>query len=391
MANETKSANIQVTAREIDFVTRFGQNWQALLDILGIMRPIEKVPGAVLKSKRASITLQSGSVAEAAEIPNSEASVVEIPYAEMSLEKYKKTVSIEAIKDHGYDVAVGMTDNAFLNQLQSNVMARFYAYLNTGELTDAESTFQAALAMAKGLVEDKFKKSNLNLTEVVGFANILDAYAYLGAANVTIQTMFGFNYIQNFMGYRVIFLDSAPRIPRGKVIATPVENIVNYYVNPANSDFQRAGLVYTTDGVTNLIGFHTEGAYHNATTENYALMGLVLFAEYIDGISVVDFGTSSLGAVTATSTAGTETAGDTVIKITSDAIIGAKYYFKSQASTAPAAPEYGKAFDVTGWTQVTDLEGTTISSTNGHKFRIVAVNGAGQAVATGDGTVAAKT
>ena len=29
-----------VTAREMDFVTRFGDNWEALRNILGIMRPI---------------------------------------------------------------------------------------------------------------------------------------------------------------------------------------------------------------------------------------------------------------------------------------------------------------------------------------------------------------
>lgn len=33
--------DIQVTAREIDFVTRFERNWQHLRDILGIMRPIK--------------------------------------------------------------------------------------------------------------------------------------------------------------------------------------------------------------------------------------------------------------------------------------------------------------------------------------------------------------
>ena len=32
--------DIHVTAREIDFVTRFERNWQHLRDILGIMRPI---------------------------------------------------------------------------------------------------------------------------------------------------------------------------------------------------------------------------------------------------------------------------------------------------------------------------------------------------------------
>lgn len=52
-ANLIKTADVQVTARELDFVTRFERNWQHLRDILGIMRPIKKQPGAVLKRKYA--------------------------------------------------------------------------------------------------------------------------------------------------------------------------------------------------------------------------------------------------------------------------------------------------------------------------------------------------
>ena len=37
-----------VTARERDFVNRFGDNWEALRNILGIMRPIRKTPGTSL-------------------------------------------------------------------------------------------------------------------------------------------------------------------------------------------------------------------------------------------------------------------------------------------------------------------------------------------------------
>ena len=48
--NLIKTADVQVTARELDFVTRFERNWQHLRDILGIMRPIKKQPGTVLKS-----------------------------------------------------------------------------------------------------------------------------------------------------------------------------------------------------------------------------------------------------------------------------------------------------------------------------------------------------
>ena len=46
----------------------------------------------------------------------------------MSIEKYAKAVSIEAIKDHGYENAVQMTDDEFLFQLQTNVTERFYDY-----------------------------------------------------------------------------------------------------------------------------------------------------------------------------------------------------------------------------------------------------------------------
>lgn len=280
--------DIQVTAREVDFVTRFERNWEHLRDILGIMRPIRKQPGAVLKSKYAEGTLQSGKVGEGEDIPYSHFTVKEKPYAEMEIEKYAKAVSIEAIKDHGYDNAVQMTDDEFLFQLQTDVTSRFYKYLNTGELRSEESTFQMALAMAKGRVLNKFKQMHRNVTNVVGFVNVLDVYMYLGAADITVQNMFGFQYIQNFMGYGTIFLLGDDEVPQGRVIATPVENINMYYVDPGDSDFSRAGLVYTTGaGETNLIGFHTQGNYNTAVSEAFAIMGLTLFAEYIDGIAVV--------------------------------------------------------------------------------------------------------
>lgn len=292
--NLIMTADIQVTARELDFVSRFEQNWEHLREILGIMRPIKKVPGAILKSKYAEGTLQSGEVAEGEEIPYSKFTVKEKAYDEMTIEKYAKAVSIEAIKDHGYENAVAMTDDQFLFELQTNVTSRFYTYLNTGELTSTQTSFQMALAMAKGLVVNKFKKMHKNVTGVVGFVNVLDVYEYLGSANITVQNQFGFQYIKDFMGFNTIFLLSDDEVARGKIIATPVENIVMYYVDPAESDFAKAGLVYTTGaGETNLIGFHTQGNYNTAVSEAFAIMGLTLFAEFIDAIAVVTIGEDS--------------------------------------------------------------------------------------------------
>lgn len=291
-ANLITTGDIQVTARELDFVSRFEANWDHLREILGIMRPIKKQPGATLKSKYAEGTLQSGAVAEGDEIPYSKYTVKETIYDEMTIEKYAKAVSIEAIKDHGYDNAVQMTDDEFLFQLQTNVTDRFYAYLNTGTLkvTDA-TTFQMALALAKGSVLNKFKSMHRSATGVVGFVNIMDVYKYLGAAEITVQNQFGFQYIKDFMGYNTVFLLGDDEIQQGRVIATAVENIVLYYVDPADSDFVKAGLVYATgNGETNLIGFHTQGNYNTAVSEAFAIMGLTLFAEYIDAIAVADFG-----------------------------------------------------------------------------------------------------
>lgn len=286
--NTTTTAQFStVNAREIDFVTRFADNWDALRQILGIMRPIRKAPGTKLVAYTATGTLQSGAVAEGDEIPYSQFSVQEAAKSDITIEKYAKAVTIESVAKYGAAIAVEKTDEEFLNQLQSGVLTKFYTFLNTGTLTSAEASWQAALAMAKGNVLNKFATIQKTVTDVVGFANILDAYEYLGSANITVQTAFGVSYVQNFMGYSTLFLLPAAQIARGKVIATPVENIDLYYIDPGDSEFAQLGLNYTTDGVTNLIGFHAEGNYSHAVGESYALMGMALWAEYLDGIAVV--------------------------------------------------------------------------------------------------------
>ena len=276
-----------INPREIDFVTRFQRNWDHLREIMGIMRPIRMQPGTVLKSKYAQGTLQSGTVGEGEEIPYSQYTVKEKDYDKITIDKYAKAVSLESIQKYGYDIAVQKTDDEFLFDLTTKVTDKFYKFLNTGTLKNAPKTFQMALAHAKGAVENKFKNMHRTVTGVVGFVNVMDVYEYLGTANITVQNQFGFQYIKDFMGYNTIFLLSDGEIKKGTVIATPVENISMYYVDPSDSEFSKAGLVYTTAGeASNLIGFHTQGNYSTAVSESYAIMGVTLFAEYLDGIAI---------------------------------------------------------------------------------------------------------
>lgn len=291
-----------VTAREQDFVSVFNLNWDALRRILGIMRPIRKAPGTALISYTASVALESGAVDPGEVIPYSKATIVKSSMKDLTIQKYAKAVPIEDVEKYGAEIAIEKSDEAFRNQLQSNVLTDFYAFLNTGALTGAETTWQMALAMAKGKVIDKFNKLRRTVTNVVGFANVLDAYSYLGAADITIQTAFGVSYIENFMGYSTLFLLSDPDIARGTVVACPVENIDLYYIDPGDSEFARLGLSYTTAGETNLIGFHAQGNYSTAVGESYALMGMTLWAEYLDGIAVIDVGYESFTAYSSSTT-----------------------------------------------------------------------------------------
>jgi len=284
--NLTTSADIDVRAREIDWVSQFTRNYESYTDIMRVMRPIKRAPGTVLTQKIATVDLESGTVGEGNAIPRSKSKVIEKEYGTATIDKYSKETSIEAINDKGYAAAVQLTDDEFAYELFRRVETSFYnSLLNDATLRSTEGTFQMALALALGRVIDRMKKLHKSSNAIIGYCNTLDLYEYYGAANITVQSENGVQYLKNFMGYETLIISS--EIPHGTVVATPSGNIVNDYVDPSQSDFARAGLVYTTDGRTNLIGFHTEGEYNTATSVAYAIMGIYLFPEYPDCVAVV--------------------------------------------------------------------------------------------------------
>lgn len=298
--NVTTTAQFTTSAREEDFVTRFTKNWDALRNIMGIMRPIRKAPGTKLVSYTAEVDggLKGGAVAEGDEIPFTKMKVAPKAYGDIEISKYAKSVTIESVSKYGADIAVEKTDEAFLTALQNKVLGDFYKFLNTGSLAVEANTFQQALALAKGNVLDKFAGMDRDVTEVVGFANILDFYGYLGDKDITTQTAFGLTYVKDYLGYSTLFLLPEKYIARNKVIAVPVENIDLYYIDPADSDFAKLGLNYTVKGETNLIGVHVDGDYSRATGDMYAIMGMKLWAEYLDGIAVATITPAAAAAST---------------------------------------------------------------------------------------------
>lgn len=284
--NTTTTQQISVTAREIDFVTQFEQSWAALLEIMGVMRPIRKTPGTRLRSYKATLTLNETAVEEGDEVPLSQATVEEVAYKDLSLIPYRKRVTAQSVEKYGAEIAVQKTDEALMNEIQGKVMDDFYAFALTGTLTGEEATFQMGVSMAIGMVKDKFKKMRLNYGKIVAFANTLDVHRYLGAASISTQTENGVEYLKNFLGADTMIVSS--EIPEGTIVAIPTDNIVLYYIDPADGDFQQLGLEYTTGiGETNLIGVHKEGVYGRVSGDTHVLYGLTLWAEYLDAIAVV--------------------------------------------------------------------------------------------------------
>jgi len=213
--NITATGDVAGNPREIDFVSKFADNWQALLEIIGVSNMVEKQSGTSLHVKKGGCTLSS-SPAEGELIPLSQCSVTDASIGTITLEKYKKEVTMENIDKFGYDIAVGKTDKAFENALRKKVMDKFYAFLSTGTLSCSATGVQATLSLANGYVRNAFRGLQLDITGVVGFMNMVDFYTYLGNATITVQNEFGYTYVKNFLGYDVLFLCADGEVASGK-------------------------------------------------------------------------------------------------------------------------------------------------------------------------------
>lgn len=273
--------------REIEFVEKFGESLKKLTELLGISRMIPKQAGTILKVYKATGTLEDGEVDEGEIIPLSRYEIEATPIGEMSLKKWRKATSAEAIIEKGYDQAVTKTTDRMLKDVQKKVRGDFFTVLATGTATAKGLGFQAAVAQAWGQLQVKFEDDEI---ESVYFLNPLDVADYIAATQITTQTAFGLSYIENFLGMGLAFLNTG--VPKGKVYATAKENLVVYYIPTNGADL---GEVFQfTSEETGLIAIHESPDYDNMTAKDVVCAGIKIFPERIDGVIV-----STIEALTA--------------------------------------------------------------------------------------------
>ena len=280
--NLSKSANF-ARVREREFVEIFQGDIRKLVEALGVTRKIQKESGSVLKVMKVTGTLESGSVPEGEVIPLSQYATTWEPIGEITLKKWRKSTTIEAINDKGYDQAVTATTDKMLKQIQRAIRSDFFTFLATGTRTATGDGFQDTLANAWGQLQVIFEDTD---SQPVFFMNPLDLAGYLGSTSANLAQLFGFTYLKNFLGLGDCFLNSD--VPKGKIYATVKDNIVLYYVNAATADISN-GFSFTTDQ-TGLIGIHEYPDYDRDTVNNSVVSGIKLFAENLYGVVVGTIG-----------------------------------------------------------------------------------------------------
>ena len=265
--------------RVADFNLQFTGNLRKLTEALGVTRKIAVQEGATLKMLKVTGTLESGNVAEGELIPLSKYETEEVAVGEVKLNKWRKGTTAEAILKGGYDQAVGATTDKMVKDIQKTIRGDLFAFMGKGTGTASGATLQAALANGWGKLAVLFED---DAVETVYFLNPMDVSDYLGTAQVEMQTLFGMNYIKNFLGLGDVFLNS--NVPEGKYYATAKENIVLYYVNVGAGDIKSAfGL--TTDE-TGYIGINEYPDKDTARVIDLVMSGVTFFPERKDGIVV---------------------------------------------------------------------------------------------------------
>lgn len=263
--------------REIDFTLMFTESLRKLTEALGVTRKVAKQAGTVLKTYKATGTLENGAVAEGETIPLSKYTTEAVNYGEITLKKWRKATSAEAIIERGYDQAVGMTTARMLKDVQKAIRKDFFTFLGTGTGTATGAGLQAALAQTWGKLQTLFEDDDI---QAVHFINPLDIANYLATATITTQTAFGMTYIEDFLGMGKVFMNSS--VPKGTIYSTAQDNLVLYYVPVNGADLNEA-FSFTSDE-TGYIGIHEEPDYTNMTASDTVVNGMTLFAERLDGV-----------------------------------------------------------------------------------------------------------
>lgn len=283
-AQNFPEANLQTQAvldnfieKSIDYTNQFEGELVGFAEALGITRPFPVQEGFKIRLyTKPEVDLADGNVAEGDIIPLSKVTPQPHSEKEITLKKYRKATSAEAIQRYGLDQAINLTDEALIAEIQKGIRDDLFAMVQAGQETEnLAAGLQGALATAWGAVQVAFDD---DVTGTVVFVHPLDVAETIANKELTLETRFGLNYYTDATGTTVF---TSTQVERGSIYATAPNNLQIAFV-PANSDMGRAfGLTSDSTGYLGMKHFvHDE----SATQQTLVMSGVLMFPERVDGV-----------------------------------------------------------------------------------------------------------
>ena len=274
--NETTTSDL-APAISVDFTTRISENINTLQEILGVTNMTPMAAGTLIKLYREEVTVAE-QVAEGEVIGLSKVTRALADTKELTLGKYRKQVTAEAIQKYGRDMAINRTDEKLIGEIRKQIKADFFTVISAGTgAAGSGENLQKALANVWAALQKKYVDTDVTPVYFVSSDDVAD---YLGDAAITLQTAFGFSYVENFLGLGKAIVH--PSLTKGTVIGTVVENLNGAYV-PANGGDLAESFDLTGDE-SGFVGMTHQAATDNASITTLLFCSVLFYPELLDGV-----------------------------------------------------------------------------------------------------------
>lgn len=276
--NEIVTTDLE-PAISIDVTSNLNGNITELQNLLGVtdMQPMSA--GTLIKMYSMEQVNTPEQVAEGEVIPLTKIKRKLAKTVELKFNKFRKQTTAEAIQKVGRNIAVNQTDEKLVSGIRKSIKKAFYDVLSSGTGRASGTSLQAALAQAWGGVKKYYEDEDATPIFFVSSDDVAD---YLSTAQITMQTTFGWTYIESFLGLGTAII--TPALAKGKVIATAKENLRGAYV-PAGSGDLAQSFNLTADS-TGLVGMTHQIATDNASITTLIFCGVIFYPELLDGVVV---------------------------------------------------------------------------------------------------------
>ena len=266
-------------AISIDHNNRLVEGIQTLQDILGITEMQSMPAGSQIKLYKVTQVNTPSQVGEGEDIPLTEIKRELDRTIDLSLKKYRKATTAEAIQKSGRDVAINVTDEKLLRSVQKDIKSAFFSAIQPvsgSTAADAGATTQAAFANIWAKAQTKFEDEDV---EMVYFVHPNNVASYLATAAITVQNQFGFKYVEDFLGLGSAII--TPSITEDYPVGVPKENLCGAYAPIGGDVAAEFGL---TSDETGLVGTTHSANKVNASIETLIMSNVVFYVEDLSAI-----------------------------------------------------------------------------------------------------------